>query len=74
MKEENIITSIDIGTTKIAVIIAEKNNNSLNIILGSPGGVATECLQTYKSVYHITKDPFDVFCPSIWNMIKTFLV
>tara|TARA_B100000029_G_C17576560_1_gene958322 strand:- start:663 stop:1922 length:1260 start_codon:yes stop_codon:yes gene_type:complete len=27
-----IITSIDIGTTKIAVIIAEKNNNSLNIL------------------------------------------
>ena len=49
----------------------KQNNNSLNIILGSPGGVATECLQNYKSVYHITKDPFDVFCPSIWNMIKT---
>ncbi len=27
-----IITSIDVGTTKIAVIIAEKNNNSLNIL------------------------------------------
>ena len=27
-----IIASIDIGTTKIAVIIAEKNNNSLNIL------------------------------------------
>ena len=27
-----ITTSIDIGTTKIAVIIAEKNNNSLNIL------------------------------------------
>ena len=28
----DIITSIDIGTTKIAVIIAENNNNSLNIL------------------------------------------
>ena len=28
----NITTSIDIGTTKIAVIIAEKNNNSINIL------------------------------------------
>ena len=30
--DNEIITSIDIGTTKIAVIIAEKNNNSLNIL------------------------------------------
>ena len=30
MDNKNIITGIDIGTTKIAVIIAEKNNNTLN--------------------------------------------
>ena len=46
------------------------NKKNINIILGSPGGVATECLQTNKSVYHITKDPYDIFSPKIWNMIK----
>ena len=32
MNNKNIITGIDIGTTKIAVLIAEKTNNSLNIL------------------------------------------
>ena len=32
MKKNRIITGIDIGTTKIAVIIAEVNNNSINIM------------------------------------------
>ena len=36
MDNKNIITGIDIGTTKIAVIIAEKNNNSnINYILNT---------------------------------------
>ena len=32
MKNENIITGIDIGTTKIVVIVAEKQNNIINIL------------------------------------------
>jgi len=32
MKNENIITGIDIGTTKIVVIIAEKNGDIINIL------------------------------------------
>tara|TARA_Y100001970_G_scaffold294159_1_gene447696 strand:+ start:22779 stop:24035 length:1257 start_codon:yes stop_codon:yes gene_type:complete len=32
MKNQKIITGIDVGTTKIAVIIAETNNDSINIL------------------------------------------
>ena len=32
MKDSKIITGIDIGTTKIAVIIAEKKDGILNIL------------------------------------------
>ena len=32
MKKQKIITGIDVGTTKIAVIIAETNNESINIL------------------------------------------
>ena len=35
MNNKKIITGIDIGTTKIAVIIAEKNYNALNAIHNS---------------------------------------
>ena len=31
-KKNKIITGIDIGTTKIAIIIAEKTNDSINIL------------------------------------------
>ena len=32
MNKDNIIVGIDIGTTKIAVIIAEKIDNAINIL------------------------------------------
>ena len=54
---DNIITAIDIGTTKIAVIIAEKNNNSLNILgfgesnsKGLDKGIVVNIKDTVKSL------------------------
>ena len=62
MKDKNIITSIDIGTTKIAVIIAEKNNNSLNILgfgeeksIGLDKGVVVNIKNTVKSLKRAIK-------------------
>ena len=57
MKENNIIASIDVGTTKIAVIIAEKKNNSLSILgfgeeesFGLDKGVVVNIKRTVKSL------------------------
>ena len=57
MKENKIITSIDVGTTKIAVIIAEKKNNSLNILgfgeeesHGLDKGIVVNIKNTVKSM------------------------
>ena len=57
MKENQIITSIDVGTTKIAVIIAEKKNNSLNILgfgeeesHGLDKGIVVNIKNTVKSL------------------------
>ena len=57
MKENKIITSIDVGTTKIAVVIAEKKNNSLNILgvgeeesNGLDKGIVVNIKNTVKSI------------------------
>ena len=57
MKENKIITSIDVGTTKIAVVIAEKKNNSLNILgfgeeesHGLDKGIVVNIKNTVKSM------------------------
>ena len=57
MNENNIIASIDVGTTKIAVIIAEKKNNSLSILgfgeeesFGLDKGVVVNIKRTVKSL------------------------
>ena len=40
------------------------------IILGEPGGVASEILQTVGKVYHISDSFFDIFSEKIWKNIK----
>jgi len=57
MKENKIITGIDVGTTKIAVVIAEKKNNSLNILgfgeeesHGLDKGIVVNIKNTVKSI------------------------
>ena len=40
------------------------------IILGEPGGVAAECLQSSGKVYHITDSFFDIFSHKIWKGIQ----
>ncbi len=57
MKNENIITGIDIGTTKIVVIIAEKNGDIINILgigksssKGLQKGIVINIDETVKSI------------------------
>lgn len=40
------------------------------VILGEPGGVASEMLDTIGKVYHICENPLDIFSTKIWNSIK----
>lgn len=47
-----------------------KNINNISIILGAPGSVASECLQTFGKVLHITSSKFDIFSSAIWENIK----
>jgi len=47
-----------------------KNNHACPIILGSPGGVIAECLQTVGEAYHISDNVFDFFSEKIWRNIK----
>ena len=47
------------------------NRNYTSIILGEAGSVASECLETYGQVYHITKENFNVFSPGIWRNVST---
>jgi len=51
--------------------LKNKNKKNCSIILGEPGGVAAECLQTNGKVYHITDSFFDVFSKSMWKYIET---
>ena len=41
------------------------------MILGAPGGVVSECLQTVGKAYHITDNSFDIFSSEMWKNIKT---
>ena len=42
-----------------------------SIILGETGSVASECLETYGQVYHITRENFNVFSSTIWKNVDT---
>ena len=57
MNKDNIIVGIDIGTTKIAVIIAEKTDNAINILgygnsdsKGLNKGIVVDVEDTTKSI------------------------
>ena len=45
--------------------------NLSSIILGETGSVASECLETCGQVYHITRENFNVFSPTIWKNVNT---
>ena len=47
-----------------------KNKNIYPIILGCPGGVMAECLQTVGRAYHISNNVFDFFSEKIWKNFK----
>ena len=52
-----------------------KQNKNLDlldapIILGEPGGVASELLDTVGKVYHICENPLDIFSEKIWKNLK----
>ena len=51
-----------------------KNKNIYPIILGCPGGVIAECLQTVGTVYHISNNVFDFFSEKIWKNFKMIKV
>tara|TARA_B100000787_G_scaffold68278_1_gene50171 strand:- start:1282 stop:2613 length:1332 start_codon:yes stop_codon:yes gene_type:complete len=38
-----------------------------SILIGTPGGMATECLQSVGKVYHITNNKYDIFSKKIWT-------
>ena len=61
---------------KIFENVKFSNSNSVHkknypVILGAPGGVVAECLQTVGKAYHITDNVFDIFSSKMWNNIKT---
>ena len=53
--------------------MAVKQKN-YSIILGEPGGVASECLQATGQVYHISDSDFDIFSEKIWKTIKVIKI
>lgn len=58
---------------KIQNIIKENkyiNSFDAPVILGEPGGVASELLDTVGKVYHICKNPLDVFSEKMWKNLK----
>ena len=62
MNENNIISGIDIGTTKIVVIIAEKKEGAINIIgfgesksVGLERGIVVDINKTIKSIESAVK-------------------
>ena len=58
---------------KIQNVIKESKNIKTfdaPIILGEPGGVASELLDTVGKVYHICENPLDVFSEKIWKNLK----
>ena len=48
-----------------------KKDNRISIILGEAGSVASECLETYGKVYHITNQSYNIFSSNIWNNLQT---
>ena len=48
-----------------------KKDNDISIIFGETGSVASECLETYGKVYHITNQNYNIFSPEIWNNVQT---
>ena len=40
------------------------------ILIGTPGGVAAECLQNLGKVYHITNNKYDIFSKIIWKNLE----
>ncbi len=53
----------------------EKNSfNNISIILGEPGSVAAECLETYGKVIHITSSKYDIFSSKIWDNVKVKMI
>ena len=50
------------------------SDNYISVILGEPGSVAFECLDTYGKVIHITTSKYDIFSSKIWNNIKVKLI
>jgi hypothetical protein len=58
---------------KMIKINLTKNKNKPNnvpIILGAPGGTASEMLDTVGKVYHICDNYLDIFSQKIWKNVK----
>ena len=49
---------------------SNKKNLNLPIILGEPGSIASEMLETNKCVAHISDNYLNIFSGKIWNNIK----
>ena len=54
--------------------LKNKKQKNYSIILGEPGGVASECLQATGQVYHISDSDFDIFSEKIWKTIKVIKI
>ena len=44
------------------------------MILGEPGGVAAELLDTVGKVYHICENRLDIFSGKIWNNLEVLKI
>jgi hypothetical protein len=75
LNEKNI-SQIDFKN-KIKKIIKKNKNIKLfdaPVILGEPGGVAAELLDTVGKVYHICENPLDIFSGKIWNNLEVLKI
>jgi len=54
--------------------IKKNDLNHISIILGEPGSVAAECLETYGKVVHVTSSKYDIFSSKIWDNIKVKMI
>ena len=55
---------------KINLIKNKNKPNNIPIILGAPGGTASEMLDTVGKVYHICDNYLDIFSQKIWKNVK----
>ena len=53
--------------SKIEGVKKNKIKAFSSILIGTPGGMATESLQSIGKVYHITNNKYDVFSKKIWK-------